>query len=333
VNAAVERQFGYPRAELLGQPVELLLPERLRGEHGVLRASYLAAPSARTMGTGRELFGRRKDGSEIPIEIGLNPLHTQAGTLVLATIVDISERKHAERERDELFTQLRTLNTALEERVRERTAALATTVREREVLLQEVHHRVKNNLQVISSLINMQLRKLPPSAAREALEECQARVLAIALIHEQLYQSNDYAQVQFAAYVRGLAAAVLRANGAASQPIDLVLAISEIPLPVDVAIPCGLVLVELVTNALKHAFRERQTGTVRVELVAEGPRLCLRVEDDGVGFPAGLDPAHATSMGLRLVSMLCTQLRGELVVTTSERGTLFQLTFPADHRA
>lgn len=333
VNAAVEQQFGYTRAELLGQPVEILLPERLREQHGGLRATYLARPSTRAMGAGRELFGRRKDGSEFPIEIGLDPLHTGAGTFVLATIVDISERKRAERERDELFDQLRTLNTVLEERVRERTATLATTLREREVLLQEVHHRVKNNLQVISSLINMQLRKLSPSVAREALEDFQTRVLAIALIHEQLYQSHDYARVEFAEYVRSLAPAVLRANNAASHPIELVLAVAAIPLRVDVAIPCGLVLVELVTNALKHAFRDRESGTVRIELVADGARLCLRVVDDGVGLPPGLDPARAGSTGLRLVSTLCAQLRGDLDITTSERGTAFQLTFPADDRA
>ncbi len=124
---------------------------------------------------------------------------------------------------------------------------------------------MKNNLQVISSLINMQMRQLARRGARAALEECQGRVLAIALVHEKLYQSKDYAHVEFAEYARSLAASVFHALGLARGACQGRLAIEDVPLGVDRAIPCGLVINELITNALKHAFPDGRAGTIRVE--------------------------------------------------------------------
>src|SRR4030095_16590836 len=141
---------------------------------------------------------------------------------------------------------------------------------DREVLLQEVHHRVKNNLQVIASLINMQVRALGGGAGRDALVECGTRVEAMALIHEKLYQSQDYSRVAFSEYARALAASVFQAPGLAPHGIALALAIEDLSLSVDRAIPCGLVLNELITNALRHAFPGERTGTIRVELVQVG---------------------------------------------------------------
>jgi PAS domain S-box-containing protein len=237
------------------------------------------------------------------------------------------ERLRAQRSLRDSEEKLRQLNVDLEERVRARTSELTATLREREVLLQEVHHRVKNNLQVISSLINMQVRKLDPGATREALEECRTRVLAIALIHEKLYQTRNYAQVPFADYVRGLAVNVLDATGIEPSRVRLELAIADLPVGIDVAIPCGLVLNELITNALKHGFVDGRSGTVRIELARldEG-RLSLRVRDDGVGLPPGFDIRRIGSMGLRLVCTLADQLGAELVVD-GQVGTSFQLLF------
>jgi two-component sensor histidine kinase len=227
--------------------------------------------------------------------------------------------------------QLHEGNAELERRVQARTSELTGALREREVLLQEVHHRVKNNLQVISSLMNMQLRKLESRGDRAALEECQTRVEAIALIHEQLYQSRDYANVPFSAYTRALVGNVFRTLGTGSGTIRLVLAIDDVAVPVDKAIPCGLLLNELITNALKHAFADGSAGELRVELSRSDDRIRLVVADNGVGLPAGLDVRGTRSLGLRLVNTLVRQLGGTLAVT-GEPGARFELGFTAASR-
>jgi PAS domain S-box-containing protein len=234
----------------------------------------------------------------------------------LRVLAELREQSVREAEQD---TEARLLRT--------RQGELARNLREREVLLQEIHHRVKNNLQVISSLINMQVRQLELGSSRDALEQCQTRVLAIALIHEKLYQSKDYSAVHFAEYARSLAASVFHALGVSASHVTLELAIEDIPLGVDRAIPCGLVLNELITNALKHAFPAQGKGTIQVALSrVDGGRIRLRVSDDGPGIPPGFDIQRATSMGLQLVCTLAEQLEAELVVA-SEGGAVFQLTF------
>ncbi len=326
VNATVERIFGYPREEVVGQMVEMLVPERFRARHPGFRGTFLGDPKSRPMGAGRDLFGLRRDGTEVPIEIGLNPFTAAGGRFVLSSVVDITERKRADREREGLLGQLRTLNTQLEQRVEARTADL----KEREVLLQEVHHRVKNNLQVISSLINMQARLLGDHASRDALLECQMRVQAMALIHEKLYQSRDYTRVPFSEYTRDLAGSVFHATGVSPAGIALELAIEDVVLAVDKAIPCGLILNELITNALKHAFKDGRPGTIRVELTqAPGGELRLAVDDDGMGLPPGFDLRNPPSLGLHLVQMLAQQLDAKLEVEAT-RGTCFRVTIPVE---
>ncbi|WP_394846452.1 CHASE domain-containing protein [Pendulispora brunnea] len=456
VNAQVERLFGYAREELIGQPVEILVPSKSRARHPGYRDTFFQEPRNRPMGAGRELYGIRKDGSEMPVEIGLNPMRTADGDFVLGSIVDITarkmaeatlresaerfralvevsaqivwtaaadgvfvedspswraftgqtyqqwrggerldafhpedrarvdvlwkkaiatksaidteyrirhvsgewrwtaaravplldveggvrgwigmntditERKHAEHERDRLLNELQRLNTELEERVSGRTADLSKALREREVLIQEIHHRVKNNLQVISSIINMQVRKLDVGANRDALEECQTRVQAIALIHEKLYQSKDYSRVPFSEYARSLATNVFRATGGAFASVTLELAIDDLALAVDRAIPCGLVLNELITNALKHGFRDGRQGTIRVELAKlDMGRLRLAVKDNGIGLPRDLDIRKSDSLGLQLICTLSEQLDAELEVNGAG-GASFQLTFAAE---
>jgi PAS domain S-box-containing protein len=298
VNVQTEKLFGYDREELVGQPVEMLVPQRFRERHPGFRSGFFNAPHTRPMGAGRDLFGLRKDLTEVPIEIGLNPLQTSDGDFVLSSIVDITERKRSERER--------------------------------EVLLQEIHHRVKNNLQVISSLINMQLRQMRQTRApnnQEALEECQARVQAIALIHEMLYQSKDYLRVPFSEYVRRLAGGVFNAAGVGQNAISLELDVENVALHVDKAIPCGLILNELISNSLKHAFPHNRQGAIHVALrrVGDG-RLCLEVKDNGVGIPAGLDVLKSKSLGMQLVCDLAAQFKAALEVSGQD-GALFKLTF------
>jgi PAS domain S-box-containing protein len=206
-----------------------------------------------------------------------------------------------------------------------------SSLREKDALLQEIHHRVKNNLQVISSLISMQLRELSgtvESRGRDALRDCQGRVQAIALVHEKLYQTENYAEVPFSAYVKSLAAYIFESTGVSPAAVGLQLAIEEFDLAVDKAIPCGLILNELISNALKHAFPDERRGVIRVELVKLAPSTAsLAVSDDGRGMTEPLDIARSKSLGMRLVSTLTRQLRGKLEIT-HQPGVTVRMSFP-----
>ncbi|MET0533969.1 MAG: histidine kinase dimerization/phosphoacceptor domain -containing protein [Steroidobacter sp.] len=308
-NAHVEDLLGYRRNELVGAPLEQLVPAQARHAHPQFRQRFLNSPSARAMGGGRDLFALRKDGLEIPVEIGLSPLLTQQGTFVLSSIVDITERKVAV------------------QRLKEQSAELAATLKEREVLLQEIHHRVKNNLQIIASMINMQLRTVEAPGARNVLSECKTRVDAIALIHEKLYQSRDFSNIPFEDYARGLIATIQQASGSYGH-IATRVEIQNILLPVAQAIPCGLIVNELVTNSIKHAFPERGDGTITVSLLHDGPSLTLRVRDDGVGMSDAELAAEHDSIGLQLVASLADQLDGTWRLE-SDRGLVATVNFPA----
>jgi PAS domain S-box-containing protein len=330
VNARVEDIFGHCREETLGQPIAMLVPVRFRAHLAGLCRAFVGDPKSQPMGASLDLLGLCRDGTEVPLEIGLNPFEAAGRRFVLGSVVGLTERKRAYWEREGLLGQLRTLNAELEQRVEARTAELQATLKEREVLLEEVHHRVKNNLQVISSLINVQVRSLEDEASREALRECQTRVQAMGLIHEKLYQSKDFARVPFAEYTRSLAANVFHATGVSPEGIALELAIEDVALALDRAIPCGLILNELITNALKHAFPSGRSGTIRVELGwAPGGAVRLVVADDGVGLPSRVDVRDSPSLGLHLVRMLSHQLDATIEVETT-RGTCFRLTIPLE---
>jgi two-component sensor histidine kinase len=174
----------------------------------------------------------------------------------------------------------------------------------------------------------MQLRKLDNEVARRALEECQTRILAIALIHEKLYQSKDYGRVPFHDYIRSIAGNVFDATGVSSGHVALELAIQPVAIAVDKAIPCGLLVNELITNALKHAFPGDGKGTVRVALSAEDERIRLSVKDDGVGLPDTFDIRASKTMGVQLISTLVDQLDASLEVERRP-GATFRVTFAA----
>jgi PAS domain S-box-containing protein len=203
------------------------------------------------------------------------------------------------------------------------------SLREKEALLKEVHHRVKNNLQIISSLLTLQSRHVADPTAREVLAESQGRVRSMALVHEALYRSPSLANVEIAPYIESLCAHLYRSYGIDSRRIALRIAVPELTLDLDRAIPCGLLINELVSNALKHAFPGDRPGSISVAFLADdGGAYRLVVADDGVGLPADLDVCDAPSLGLQLVSSLTDQLRGALEVDSAHgTGTSVAVSF------
>jgi two-component sensor histidine kinase len=207
-------------------------------------------------------------------------------------------------------------------------AQLKLSLREKEVLLKEIHHRVKNNLQVISSLLYLQMEAIADAQLRARFEEGQHRIQAMALIHETLYRSSDLAQVDFAQYLRTLTAHLGEAYSLNPQRIKLTVAVQEVRLSLDSAIPCGLLLNELLSNALKHAFPDGRSGEISIELRVEPPATgVLTVRDTGIGFPDAVDFRSTASLGLQLVCLLAEQLGGTLLLER-QGGTHWTLRFP-----
>jgi PAS domain S-box-containing protein len=202
------------------------------------------------------------------------------------------------------------------------------SLREKEAMLKEIHHRVKNNLQVISSLLALQVNYIEDAKIGEMFRDSQNRVRSMALIHERLYQSPDLASIDFGRYIEDLVADLFRAYGPRTDAITKEIQTDQVYLAVDAAIPCSLIINELVSNTLKHAFPEDRPGIVRVSLRAVGDKLRLVVADDGVGLPSNYDIGGSQSLGLQLVSTLTEQLDGSLV-HRSDPGTEFEIIFPA----
>ena len=302
VNAQAERVFGYKRNEILGRSIELLVPERFRGRHDKSRNTFFVTPRPGPMTPILDLYAQRKDSSEFPVEIGLNPIETDDGPMVLSTIIDISHRKEEE------------------ERVR---AAL----KEKDILLGEIHHRVKNNLQIIYSLLGLQSARIDDPAAQELLRDSQNRIHSMALIHQTLYGSQDFERVDFALFIDTLLPALIRSYGIDTERIAIRVDVEPVRLPIDVAVPCGLAVNELITNAFKHAFRDRDRGEIRIALTRQlGNEALLSVSDNGVGLPDHMDTSTTDTLGLQLVGLLAAQVDGTISIQRHD-PTRFSLRF------
>jgi PAS domain S-box-containing protein len=203
------------------------------------------------------------------------------------------------------------------------------SLREKEILLKEIHHRVKNNLQMTSSLLKLQASKIQDEAARRAIAESRARIRAIALVHEMLYRSTDLSLIDFSAYLRQLVKQLALASSTRSSQIAVSTEIDDVRLSVDTAVPCGLLVAELVTNCFQHAFPEGKRGSILLCLRATAAACEIDVCDDGVGFPGGADPKTSGSLGLELVRALAGQLHGHVELSSSAEGTKVHVTLPA----
>ena len=260
---------------------------------------------------------------------------------VIVFFLDITEQKHAEATLQQYHYHLEDLvemrttaltqtNAQLQQEIvgrKQTEAQLQTSLQEKEVLLKEIHHRVKNNMQIISSLLDLQADTIQDELIRGLFKESQQRIRSMALIHEQLYQSSDLARIDFAEYVERLTNHLLRSYGARAGNVALHMNVAPVLLSIETAIPCGLIINELVSNAFKHAFPNGRSGQIWITLQrTEAQQLTLQIKDNGVGFPPEIDFRRTPSLGLTLVNTLVKQVRG-IIDLQRESHTEFMITF------
>jgi PAS domain S-box-containing protein len=272
-SPSVRRVLGFEPEELAGEPLLRRIHEQDREAVSTKFEEVLANPGAAIALECRHL---NESGEWRFLEASaMNLLGDSAVAGIVVNIRDITDRKTAEEH-------------------------MLASLREKEVLLKEIHHRVKNNLQVITSLLNLQSRGIKDEDSREMFKDSQARVKSMALIHEKLYRSDDLARIDFADYVRSLVNYLTQSFRDGVTRVDIVHNVDNIHLSVDMAVPCGLIINELVSNSLKHAFGERSAGTIVIEFHSHNDsEMLLLVSDNGRGLPPDLNFRQTESLGLR----------------------------------
>ncbi|HSM80521.1 MAG TPA: PAS domain S-box protein [Nodosilinea sp.] len=303
-NRKFEQMFGYDPGELDGQHVSIVnyATESVSAEdvNQSIRRAVLENLEATY-----EVHNVKKDGTPFWCSATTSVFeHPEYGSVLVAVQQDISDRKESQEK-------------------------LQASLKEKELLLKEVYHRVKNNLQVIYSLLNLQSRHVRDSAALGVLRDSQSRVRAMALVHEKLYKSPDLTRIDLADYIHSLASSLLEAYGSGRDQIALRLEIEPYSLDIETALPCGLMLTELISNSLKYAFVDGRPGEIAVASgLGPDQRVWLRVQDNGVGLPKDLQLQRVSSLGLSLVRNLAQQIGGEVAIAPQPVGTAFQITFP-----
>lgn len=304
-NQKAAEMFGCQRGDLLGEtPYEKFSPPF---QPDGLPSSKKALQKIKAAFAGQPQFFPwthcRRDGSLFEAEVSLSLVEIGSKKNVLAIVRDITARKKAEE-------------------------MLQKSLKEKEILLQEIHHRVKNNLQIIVSLLRLQISSEEDSRLVNMFRECQNRIMAMAFVHEKLYQSHDLTRVVFTQYIRDFAQELSTAFGIKERGIELKTFLEEIELDINRAIPCGLIFNELLTNAIKYAFPGKKIGEIIIRLQRENQdQISLEVCDSGVGLPSDFDQEAPKSLGLMLVNSLTAQINGKLTIDTSH-GTTFKIVFP-----
>ena len=336
-NPGMERMSGIKRSETKGKTLREVMPAFFKdGEEEYFEN---ALQGSRISARGKYLRDIKND-QEYFVEAQYSPIFDKEGKVVggLAVLHDSTERRAA-------LVKLEQTKARLEEMVEERTRELSVaneelkkevaqrklaqeqineSLKEKIVLLREVHHRVKNNLQIVSSLLNLQAGYINDKKILEVFKESQARIRSMALIHEKLYQSRDLDKINFSDYIDSLIQDLFRSYRSQLNNIDIRCEADQIFLEIDQAILCGLVINELISNSIKHAFKGRESGEVLVKLFQENNVYNIIVQDNGVGFPADIDIENTDSLGLQLVTSLTTQMGGNLEIT-SENGTIVKI--------
>lgn len=294
VNDVACQRLGYCREELLE-----IGPEDIESDQDHQISGFMKIIQSEGTAT-FESIQVTKDGSQIPVEINSHIFNLRGEKMILSIARDITRRKENE-------------------------AQLHRSLEEKELLLKEIHHRVKNNLNVISSLLNLQSKYIKDKAALEVFRESQRRARSMALIHKMLYQSTDLKCINFGDYIQTLTTELFRTY-VTRDNIHLNMDVGDILLDINTAVPLGLIVNELVSNSLKHAFPNDLAGEVNVEFYREGEQYHFIVSDTGVGFPEDLDFEKTNSLGMRLVNTLVDQIGGTMELK-QDNGTCFKIKF------
>ncbi len=299
-NNQLARMLGFALDEIVGKPIFSFLPPDLRD-----KAKHEIESERTGEVKQREVVLIRKDGSRLSGLMVTTPVLDAGGISIggIAAVIDITERKQMEK-------------------------VVLASLKEKEILLKEIHHRVKNNLQIIASLLSLQSRYITDENVLNALKESQNRVKAMALVHERLYRSENLSDVALSDYLRFLIDNLFGFYGATPQKVRLTFDAGDVKVDINKAIPIGLIINELVSNSLKHAFPEGKKGELTITLRQEESSLLIAVHDTGPGIPADFDWRNAKSLGLRLVISLVEQLQGTIELGRAG-GTTFRITIPA----
>lgn len=250
-----------------------------------------------------EVTMMRRDGTPLLVSLRADAIKDEEGKLVglIGVHTDITKQKKAEQQ-------------------------IKASLKEKEVLLQEIHHRVKNNLQIISSLLSIQSEVVEDGQVLDILRDSQNRVQSMALIHERLYQSQDMIKIEFSEYIQNLVINLFHSYDIDFNQISLELDAQDVPLSINTAIPCGLIINELISNALKYAFPGQGKGRIYISLFEKQNRFILEIKDNGIGLPENLDLENTKTLGLRLVDTLVHQIRGTMRIDRNQ-GTSFEIIF------
>ncbi|MCP4131486.1 MAG: PAS domain S-box protein [bacterium] len=298
-NRMMHDMTGYSEEELMGQNARMLY---LNDEDyaAVGKDKYA---QIKEHGTGSvETRWKRKDGSIINILLCSTPLNNEDLEVgVVFTALDITKRKEAEEQ-------------------------LKISLQEKEILLKEIHHRVKNNLQIISSLLYLQSMNISDDKYRGQFEDIQNRVRSMALVHEKLYQSDNISKIDFHDYIKQLISNISQSYAQPHARINTIINIKDVTLDIDKAIPCSLIINELVSNCYKYAFSENNAGDIIIDFTKVNEIYSLSIGDNGVGLPPDLNILKTESLGLNLVNSLVRQLKGEMILNR-DQGTTFTISF------
>ncbi len=328
VNKSTIDRFDIPKEEIIGKTFQVL-SDAVRNDFTHFQKNV--SESWKKKQKKFDWWGKTRKGEIFPMEIILRNGSYFGKNVLIVNARDISERVMAEEEK--LRAEVAEASASfLKKEIDERKISeekLKETLSEREMLLKEVHHRVKNNLQVISSILNLQSSYVKDQYTLSMLKECRDRIKSMSFIHESLYQTKNFSHVDFGDYLKSLCSNLLYSYSVSGR-VTLNYDIDNIFLTLDTAIPTGLIVNELVSNSLKYAFPDNQKGNIFVSLkrTKKGHNI-LTVEDDGVGMPANLNYKETDSLGLQLVVTLSDQIDGELILK-KRKGTCFVIEFKAN---